>query len=262
MDIFEEIVKLKNEGIPAALVTIIKTKGSTPREVGAKMIIAGDGTARGTIGGGCVEGQVWDEAKEVIKNGKVKILEFDLLDDALEGEGQACGGWMQVLIEPVAVPDTAVVLGAGHISLNLGILLNMLGFRLVIADDRDEYASAERFPEADEIIVSEFENLFEKLKITDNTYIVIVTRGHKYDRMMLEKSLRTNACYVGMIGSRAKLKALFDSMKSQGFDDKDIKRVHSPIGIPIHSETPEEIAVSIAAEIIKFKKELHGKSKG
>lgn len=255
MDIYDEIQLLKKEGKAGALVTVIETKGSTPRETGAKMIVVEDGTIRGTIGGGCVEGQVWEEAKEIIKKGGLKILEFDLLDDELEEEGQMCGGKMKVLIESLSLQKNVIIFGAGHISLYLAKLCKMLDFNVTVLDDRDEYASEERFPEADNIIVSKFEGAFEKIEVSQNTFIVIVTRGHKYDKMMLEESLKTNAFYIGMIGSKSKLKGIFDSLRAKGFSDGDIKKVHSPIGIPIHSESPQEIAVSIAGELIKKNKE-------
>ncbi|RMF94585.1 MAG: xanthine dehydrogenase accessory protein XdhC [Candidatus Schekmanbacteria bacterium] len=255
MDIYDEIQQLKKEGKAAALITVIETKGSTPREEGAKMIVVEDGTIRGTIGGGCVEGQVYEEAKEIIRKGGLKILEFDLLDDELDGEGQMCGGKMKVLIESLAPQKNVIIFGAGHISLYLSKICKMLDFNVTVTDDREEYASRERFPEADNVIVSEFEKVFEKISVNHNTYIVIVTRGHKYDKMMLEESLKTDAFYIGMIGSRSKLKGIFDSLKAKGFSEEDIKRVHSPIGIPIHSESPQEIAISIAAELIKESKE-------
>ncbi len=255
MDIYDEIQNLKKEGKAGALITVIETKGSTPREEGAKMIVVEDGTIRGTIGGGCVEGQVWEEAKEIIKKGGLKTLEFDLLDDELEGEGQACGGNMKVLIESLSPQKKVIIFGAGHISLYLANLCKMLDFNTTVIDDREEYASTERFPDADEVIVTEFAEAFQKCKVNENTFIVIVTRGHKYDKMMLEESLKTTAYYIGMIGSKSKLKGIFDSLKEKGFTNDDIKRVHSPIGIPIHSESPQEIAVSIAGELIKKSRE-------
>jgi len=252
-DIYKEIVKIRESGQRAALATIISRKGSTPQKESAKMLIKTDGSIIGSVGGGCVEGQVWEEAKNVIKNGKPKILHFDLTSEEIALDGLACGGKMEVLIEPILPIPIMFIFGAGHISLPLSKIAKLTGFKVVIVDDRDSFANKERFPEADEIIVENFESVFSKLRINDSSYLVIVTRGHLFDERVLELSIKTNAKYVGMIGSKRKIKTIFTNLKSRGATQKQLEKVHTPIGIPIRAETPEEIAVSIMAEVIKVK---------
>lgn len=255
MDIYKEIVKIREQGGKAALATIVSRKGSTPQKESAKMLIREDGSIIGSVGGGCVEGQVWDEAKEVIKRGKPKILHFDLTNEEIALDGLACGGKMDVLIEAILPVPAIFIFGAGHISLPLYEIAKITGFRVVIVDDRDTFANRERFPEADEVIVENFESVFDKLKINDSSYLVIVTRGHLYDEKVLEFSIKTKAKYVGMIGSKRKIKTIFANLKSRGVTQEELQKVNTPIGIPINAETPEEIAVSIMAEIIKIKQE-------
>ncbi|OGL40354.1 MAG: xanthine dehydrogenase [Candidatus Schekmanbacteria bacterium GWA2_38_9] len=255
LDIYKEIVRIRESGEKAALATIVSRKGSTPRKESAKMLIKSDGSIIGSIGGGCVEGQVWDDAKEVIKKGKSKILHFDLTNEEIALDGLACGGKMDVLIEPILPVPTMFIFGAGHISLPLCKIAKIAGFRVVIIDDRDIFANRERFPDADEIIVESFETVFNKLRMNDSSYLVIVTRGHLYDEKVLELSLRTKTKYVGMIGSKRKIKTIFTNLKSRGATQAQLEKIYTPIGLPIDAETPEEIAVSIMAEVIKVKQD-------
>ena len=255
MDIYKEIVRIRESGEKAALATIVSKRGSTPRKESAKMLIRSDGSIVGSIGGGCVEAQVWEEAKNVIKEGKSTILHFDLTSEEIAMDGLVCGGKMDILIEPILPVSTVFIFGAGHISLPLSKIAQISGFRVVVIDDRESFANKERFPGADEIIVENFESVFNRLDINDSSYLVIVTRGHLFDEKVLELCIKTKAVYVGMIGSKRKIKTVFSNLKSRGASEEDLQKVHSPIGLPIKAETPEEIAVSIMAEIIKVKQE-------
>lgn len=249
-DIYEEILKIKARGECAALATVISTDGSTPREQGAKMLIRQDGSIEGTVGGGLMEKMVREEAVKVIENGIPKMVHFDLTGK--EKDGMICGGVAAVYIEAIAPKSAIYILGAGHIGFYLARMAKMADFRVVVGDNRPEYANRERFTEADEILAEEYDKIFTKLTVNSSAFIVIVTHGHTHDQAVLEWALATRARYIGMIGSRKKTRQVLDNLISKGFSAEDIeKRVHSPIGLDIKAETPAEIAVSILAEIIQ-----------
>ena len=253
-DVFEEIVRTRQEGKGAALATIISTKGSAPREGGAKMLIREDGTTLGSIGGGSIEAEVCREAVKVMSEGKPKVLHFDLTGREIAEEGMICGGVMDVFVEPILSQPTLYIFGGGHISLPLARIAKMVGFRIVVIDDRPEFANLERFPEADETLAHDFPVVFPKLKINKSSYIVIVTRGHLSDEAVLEWAVRTDAKYIGMVGSKKKVNTIFPNLQSRDVLREVLEKVHAPIGLDIHAETPEEIAVSILGEIIKVRR--------
>jgi xanthine dehydrogenase accessory factor len=253
-DIYQEIVRIRDEGEEAALVTIVSATGSTPREEGAKMLVKSDGSILGTIGGGSLEAQVIEEAIKVIGQGKPKRLRASLTAKEVEGEGMLCGGDLEVFIEPILTPPTLYIFGGGHISLPLAKMGKLLGFKIVVIDDRAEFANPDRFPEADMTLAEDFAKSFSKLKIDKSSYIVIVTRNHRYDDIVLEWAVGTKAKYIGMIGSKAKNKAIFSHLMAKGIPKELLDRVHAPIGLEIHAQTPEEIAVSILAEIVKVRR--------
>lgn len=250
--IYEEILKLTKNGEGAALATIISASGSTPREQGAKMLIREDGSILGTVGGSILEAQVREEAKQVICEGKPKLLHIDLAGKT--EEGMICGGKAEVYIEPILPKSTLYIFGGGHISFALAKMGKMLDFRVVVIDDRKEYANPERFPEADKTVAGAYPNTFSQLSVNPYSYIIIVTRGHAFDQTVLEWAITTNACYIGMIGSRKKIKTIYDNLGAKGVSEAALKQVHAPIGLNINAETPEEIAVSILAEIIQVRR--------
>jgi xanthine dehydrogenase accessory factor len=347
-DIYSEIVKALEKKEKVALATLITRVGSAPRAVGAKYLIKGDGTSLGSIGGGCVEAEVWQRAQKVMEEAKGEILHFDLTSEQLAEGGLICGGnidiflepvkedflnvyqevsrikqkgssailatlvsvdgdfpkgegskvlikpsgekvgsllggvelekkilregeaqlkekkpkvlvfrhedrKMEVLLEPVFSEPTIYIFGGGHISEQLAPLAKKVHFKVVVVDDREMFANQNRFPEADEVIVSEFEKCFDQLDIDDSSYIIIVTRGHLYDGFVLEQAVKTNARYIGMIGSKKKIKTLYEILVKKGVSKETLNRVHAPIGLDINSETPEEIAVSIVAQLIKVR---------
>jgi xanthine dehydrogenase accessory factor len=349
-DIYSEIVKALEKKEKLALATLITRVGSAPRGVGAKYLVKGDGTSSGSIGGGCVEAEVWQEAQRVVEKQEGRILHFDLTSEQLAEGGLICGGninvfleplreeslniyqevarikqkggaailatlisvdgvfpkgegskvlmkisgekigllpggveiekkiltegevllrekrpevlvhnyqkrRMEVLLEPISSEPTVYIFGGGHISEQLAPLVKKVHFKVVVIDDREMFANRSRFPEADEVIVSEFEKCFDQLNIDDSSYVVIVTRGHLYDGFVLEQAVKTSARYIGMIGSKKKIRTLYQNLMEKGMAKETLDRVHAPIGIDINSETPEEIAVSIVAELIKVRGE-------
>ena len=254
-DIFQEIVRIRSEGQRAALATVISAKGSTPRETGSKMLIRADGTILGSIGGGSLEAKMCKEAIKVMTENRSMLLRFDLTGKEVAEEGMICGGNMEVFVEPILPEPCLLIFGAGHISLFLAKMGKMVGFRVVVIDDRPEFANRERFPEADEVIARDFPLAFQQLAANRTSYIVIVTRGHLQDETVLEWAVRTDAAYIGMIGSRKKNQTVFSHLQAKGIPEKKLKEVHAPIGLNINAKTPEEIALSIIAEIIKAKRE-------
>lgn len=253
-DIYQEIVRIRAEGGKAALATIISAQGSTPREVGSKMLIGSDDVTIGSIGGGNVEAEVCREAKRVMSEGRPRILHFDLTGREATEEGMICGGIMDVFVEPILTLPTLYLFGGGHVSVPLSKMGEMAGFKVVVIDDRLEFASPERFPEADLVVCEEFEKVFSRLQIGSSSYIVIATRAHQSDELVLGMALKTPARYVGMLASPKKRETIFSHLRAQGIPQESLDKVHSPIGLKIQAETPEEIAISILAEIIKVRR--------
>jgi len=253
IDIYEEVSKLKAEGKEAALVTLIAASGSTPRGEGAKMMVLADGSIKGTIGGGNVERQVIQAALEVIRKGKPQRFKYEL-KKADEGVGMICGGDMEVFIEPVMQSPALFIFGAGHIAFALSKLASITGFKVNVVDDRQGFATPERFPEAHLVLTAEFGPSFRQLPVDRSSYIVIVTYGHKNDQAVLRESLKTPARYIGMIGSSTKNRAVYDNLKAEGVTQEQLDRVYAPIGLRIKAHTPEEIAVAILAQMIQVKR--------
>jgi xanthine dehydrogenase accessory factor len=330
MDLYSIIEEYLEKGSGGALATIVKKLGAAPREEGAKMFVGGDGKFYGTVGGGCIEAEVWQEARKVIKTGMAKLLHYTMDGRQLEDEGMICGGNVDILVEPVAekyralyraipglerqgtgallvtkfsgegfskslvkedgvaagdpideeigadyqryisekrlavIGNTIVeplqtspdlyIFGAGHVSQYVSRVAAMVDFNVTVIDDRTEFANRERFPEAERVIVDDFTHVFDQLSFHGNEYVVILTRGHKHDALVLEQVMKRPSRYVGMIGSKRKTRMVMDYMRQQGFDDKTLESVYAPIGVAINSETPQEIAVSIVAEMIKVRR--------
>lgn len=357
-DILDKMLELAATDEKVALATVIRTYGSTPRHVGAKMVIRSDGTFFGTVGGGCGEAEVWQEAKRVLATGISGTVHVDLTEDPDEGGEKICGGRMDVFVEPwpgadlemlrpvverldkgrgmslstvladsagrrlfvaddgwssgsmgdetlnrlvrdaapafienrrsgvMAVvndalepqarprgsgsmeifvevlqrPPVLVIAGAGHCALPLSRMGRMLGFQIVILDDRPECATGERFPDATRILVGDLADLATQIPVGPSTHVVLVTRGHKQDEAILRKIIGQPFGYIGMIGSRRRIGAVFADMERDGFDPDHLDKVYSPIGLDIGAETPEEIAVSILGEIIAVRKGRDGRS--
>lgn len=254
-EILKEALGRINKGETIALATIVETKGSTPREVGAKMAVGKDGLITGTIGGGITEAKVIEEVKQALKEGQGKILTYHLTkEQAALDEGAICGGDMKVFIDVLQPKEEMLIFGAGHIAVYVSRLAKMVGFKVTIIDDRKEFANQDRFPEADEIITEDTEKSLTHLNITPSSYIIVLTRGHLKDEEVLASVVKSNAAYIGMIGSRKKNTTVFQHLEEQGISARELKKVHAPIGIDIKAQTPEEIAVSIIAEIIQVRR--------
>lgn len=357
--VYEEVLRILESGEQVAVATLMARRGSAPGSLGAKMLVRRDGGTAGSIGGGCVEAEVWDAARAAMDSGEVGVLAYRLNTQEMAESGLICGGNVEILVEPldashlpviqgiveaertrrpvlvattvpavespggvvgtggagmseaddtaarfkvlltaegevvgpgsesanidelreqwrrlppaatrllaregavgaprvllesVAPAATLVIFGGGHLSGEIVPLAKRVHFHVTVVDDRPIFANRDRFPEADEVLMSEFEDAFERIAIDDNTFVVIVTRGHLHDRLCLEKSLATDAAYIGMIGSKAKIKKTYDALVEAGVERERLERVHSPIGLFIHARLPEEIAVSIVAELIE-----------
>ncbi len=256
VDVYEEIVRLRRQGVRAALATIVARKGSTPRKDSAKMIVLEDGRQLGSIGGGCTEAEVCREALAAIRSEKPSLLSFDLTEEDAEESGLICGGTMEVYVEPVLPDPTLFIFGAGHVGRCVAEIMAGLGFRIAVVDDRIKYANRDRFPHADEFYVDAWEEAFRALPVRDNSYMLIATRGHRCDLACLRFALQTPARYIGLLGSLRKTKILFETLEREGVQNGEFQRVFAPVGIEIGSETPEEIAVSIAAELVAVRKNL------
>jgi xanthine dehydrogenase accessory factor len=254
MQIYEEVLRLKRQGRSSAIATIVECKGSSPQKQGAKMLVRDDGSLMGTLGGGCLEADVRQAALMAMKDGSPLTLPFELTER--EG-GLVCGGTVLVYIEPVLLDPHLVILGAGHVGKTLTKLARFTGFRVTVVDDRAEYANQENVPDASELYVRDFTKAFDGTFVEKDTFIVVATRGHNHDLDAVKAALRTDAAYVGLLGSRRKKALLFKALEESGFTPKDINRVMIPVGLDIGSKTPEEIAVSIMAQIIE-RRNNHG----
>ncbi len=254
MNLYEEIVKLQREGRCGAVATIVNSRGSIPSFQSAKMLIRDDGSIAGTIGGGCVEAEVWQAAREVISQEKPRTLNFDLNQDPKYDTGLVCGGRLEIFIEPILPMPLLYIFGAGHVAVELFKAAGNAGFDCVVADDRDAYANTERFPNAREIIAKDFGEALAGISPSESSYIVICTRGHRDDMRILRWAVQTPARYVGMIGSKRKAITVFRELTREGLDPALFDRAHSPVGLDIGAVTAEEIAVSIVAELIAMRR--------
>jgi len=254
MDIYEEIVKLRREGRRGAVATIVSVRGSIPSFRTAKMLVRDDGSIVGTIGGGCVEAEVWQVAREVMEEQKPRSLTFNLNNNPKYDTGLVCGGTLEIFVEPVLPPALLYIFGAGHVAYSLYQIAQIAGFDITVIDDRESYANTERFPTARQVLADDFERACAQLEITDSAYIVIVTRGHRDDMRVLRWAVNTPARYIGMIGSKRKVITTYKELEKEGISLAKFENVHAPIGLEIGAITPEEIAVSIVAEMIALRR--------
>lgn len=252
-DLFETIVELKKTGEPAALVIIIKTKGSTPRRAGAKMVVLKDGKTIGTMGGGDLEKRVIEEAIESIRQGEPRIASFTL--DMEKGKlDMMCGGDLEVYIEPVLPDDKVIIFGAGHITGSLAPMLQRSGFLVSVIDDSSDLLQKDKFPEIEDLRLTDMEEAARELTPDPNAYIVLLSRGFSRDEAILCQLIHKDFKYIGMIGSMKKIKSMEENLRKQGVPKEAFSKLRAPIGLDIGGETPEEIAISITAEIIAVKK--------
>jgi len=256
-EVFSALSEALARGDEVALVTIVRSSGSTPQRVGAKMLVYADGRTVGTIGGGCYEDDAFWKAREAISSRKPATMRYELSDDFAEESGLICGGQMEVFIEPVEPAPDLYIFGAGHVGAALARGAHDTGFRVHVIDDREKFANADRFAPDVDVQVSDIPEWLSTHSMPTTAYAVIVTRGHRHDLDALRALAPLGLRYVGLIGSRAKVKRVFDALLEEGADASHLGRVHAPIGLDIGAVTPQEIAVSILAELIAVK---HGKS--
>jgi len=254
MDIYDELVRLRKLGQKSAIATIVQVRGSIPSFESAKLLVREDGSLVGTIGGGCVEAEVWNAAREVMETGKPRHMSFQLGQDAAHDNGLICGGQLDVFVEAVIPNPRAFIFGAGHISKSLSKILSMAGFDTTVIDDRESFANRDRFPEADEVLAGDYEDVFSQLLVNESSYIVIVTRGHRDDMRVLRWAAGTSARYVSMIGSKRKVISVAKELEKDGIPPEALDRVFAPMGLEIGAISPEEIAISVAAEMIAVRR--------
>ena len=246
----KKINELLEDGNSLVLASVIKSQGSSPRGSGAKMIVTDNGNSYGTIGGGCVENYVFYEAKKVFKDGVMRTANVDLGDDSWSGIGMACGGTVDLLIELIEPNPRFILLGAGHVAKVIAHLANFAGYHVNVIDP---FAEVEDFPMALSVIKNNYDVGLSEISVTKNDSIVILTRHHS-DSLALHSSLNTDAGYIGMIGSKNRVKMVYDDLLAKGVSKEKLLTVNAPVGLDIEAETPEEVAISILAEIIMIKR--------
>ena len=261
--------KYIEEGIDFVAARVVSTKGSAPRHRDAIMLMREDGMTVGTVGGGLLEAETEKLCRQLLEKKEGSLTHEFMLDEKRKELGaleMGCGGDAVIqidyisaadpgsIVEDIKTKDRAYIFGGGHVAKALDPVLRHVDFDTYIIDDRAEYANRERFPEAAETIVcSDFDHCFDEIEPDENSYIIIVTRGHKGDLTVLRQALQKPYAYLGMIGSRRKNGLLFDQLRSEGVSEETLNQIHAPIGLEIGSETPEEIGVSIAAEMIQVR---------
>ena len=346
-EVIQGAVEMLRDGRPCVLATVVRTKGSTPQKAGAMLLVRDDGSGLGTLGGGCVEGDIWFAAKEILREGGgPEFKDYYLNEDIAARDGLVCGGTMYFYLEPLrqladflplgdeileaydggepvglatvvnsprrpellgaklllradgmvsgslgaadldetaletahriahvgnnesistddgteifvegfTTPPTLVMVGGGHVGKATADLANILGYRVYLVDDRPEFSNEERFPYAEQTIVTPYEQWSDHLSINVNSYVIVATRGHRYDDMALESAMKTRARYIGLLGSRRKTLMIYRRLMEQGITKERIKEVYAPVGLHIGALTPEEIAVSIMSEIIMVRR--------
>jgi xanthine dehydrogenase accessory factor len=254
MDVYEELVRLRRLGQKCALATIVEARGSIPSYETAKLLVRQDGSIVGTIGGGCVEAEVWNVAREVMETERPRQLSFNLGQDAAYDNGLICGGQLEIFVEPIVPQPRAYIFGAGHISKSLEQIAGLAGFATAVIDDRESFANRQRFPDAGEVIAGEYEQVFSRLTITGSSYLIIVTRGHRDDMRVLRWAVGTPAGYIAMIGSKRKVISVVKQFETEGIPQAAFERIHAPMGLEIGAVTPEEIAVSVVAEMVAVRR--------
>jgi len=249
-EVLEAALRAEREGEPVALVTVISTEGSTPQKAGARMLVHADGRIVGTIGGGCVEAEMTRRARHAITARRTSLASYDLTPEQAGEDGLVCGGRMQVFIEPVLGTPTLCLFGAGHVAQPLARMAKQVGFRVEVLDDRVKFANPDRFPDADRIVVDSISEGAPQLTLNRDSYAVVVTRGHKGDAEAVHQVVGKELAYVALLGSKPKLVHVLSILEDRGVAPEHLAEVRCPAGIRIGAQSPEEIAVSILAEMI------------
>jgi len=247
--IYEAVVEIEKRNETAALCTIVRSQGSTPRHTTSKMLVYPDGRILGTVGGGEVENRVHAEALQVIAEGRPRLLSYNMADPA-RGDPGVCGGQLEIFVEPILPKPVLLLIGAGHVGKAVAHLAKWLGFYVIVSDDRPDFCTPESIPDADEYQAVAMRILPERVKITPWTYIVLTTRGMNVDVEGLPGLLDEPYAYLGIIGSQRRWALARKGLAEKGISEEVLDQIHSPIGLEIEAETPEEIAVSILGEIL------------
>ena len=250
--LLSELLEAQELGKPVVLATIVQARGSVPRQSGAKMLIYGDGRLSGTIGGGEMEARIVQEALECLADGETRVVPYSLVDPE-RGDPGLCGGEVEVYIEPYAPPVTLLVIGCGHVGKAVAALGHWLGYRVLVNDDRQELASPDHIPDADLYLPGSISELLSQIRVHSNTFVAVLTRNVLLDREILPLLAATDAPYIGVIGSRRRWQETKKLLLADDMAEEDLKRIHSPIGLELNAESPEEIAVSILSEIMMLR---------
>jgi xanthine dehydrogenase accessory factor len=250
LELYEEMVRLTRRGEPFALATVIAHNGSSPRKSGARMLVRGDGTMLGSVGGGRVELESVQAALAALGDGEQRTLPFVLTEE----QGFACGGSMTVYIEPQGRRPLLVMFGAGHVGRAVTALAHTCGFRVVVVDERPDCSTHAMLPGANDIVCAPVGEAFRRLTLDRESFVVIATPGHLRDFDAVRGCLATEAGFVGLLGSRRKRETLLALLEKEGFDEEQRRRIVTPVGLDIGAQTPEEIAVSIVGQLISLRK--------
>jgi len=254
LEVYAALLDVHRQGQQAALATVIETQGSMPRHTGSKMLVYADGSIVGTVGGGAMESLVIKAAKSAISEGRTRVENYSL-NNLEDGDPGICGGSARIFIEPIDAAPTLLVIGGGHVGKAVSELGKWLGYRVVLNDDRIEYANEDYVPGLDQYLVCKPAEISNVLRITPNTYVAAVTRGLPVDIDLIPVLLATSARYIGLIGSRRRWALTIRALKEKhGLDETDLQRVHAPIGLELEAESPKEIALSIMAEITMIRR--------
>ncbi|MBI3723898.1 XdhC family protein [bacterium] len=251
-EVYDAIRKLDQSGEPAVLATVVRVIGSSPGSLGSKMLIAGSGQAVGTVGGGCVDGAVYTAAKQVLSDERPRTITVDLTESDDPEHGLICGGRVEVFLEPL-VTAHLYVFGAGHVGQALARAALLLDWKVVVVDDRAQFLNEPRFPGC-ERLVAPFEETLARLRARAPAYVAVVTRGHRYDQQCLEWAISQDARYVGLVGSRVKIRKILERALARGLPLERLERVRAPIGLDVGAVTVEEIAASIACELVAVRR--------
>lgn len=252
-ELLSELMSAQETGTPVVMATIVRARGSVPRQSGSKMLIYEDGRISGTIGGGEMESRVIEEAQDCLSDGQTRVISYSLVEPE-RGDPGVCGGEVEIYLELYAPPATILVIGCGHVGKAVASLAYWLGYQVVLSDDRAELVTPENIPEADVYVPGDIDQLLEQVQIHSNTFVALLTRNVALDRQILPRLIETAAPYIGVIGSRRRWEETRKLLLADGFAASDLARFHSPIGLELNAETPEEIAVSVMAEIIMLRR--------
>lgn len=250
--VLEALYQYKQQATACALIIVVDCRGSVPAGPGSKMLVAEDGHTVGTVGGGAMEQEAAEKARDLIRRGGgPELIHMDLT----QSSGHVCGGQVSLYMEPVLPAPRLIVCGAGHVGQAVCRLGTYAGFSVTAADDREDILSPENLPDVHQVRACAFEDLFSQIRVDAETFVVVCTRGHAHDYTVVENALKTPVRYIGLLGSKSKKAAFFDNLRAAGFSDADLNRIHTPVGLDIGAKTPREIGFSIVGQLISQRRQ-------